>query len=55
MSPAPNWAVTDLEKQDVSDSGASPTDDGTTLADEPAEVPESEVLAHGKTCIALTG
>lgn len=55
MSSPPNWAVADLEKQDSSDSGASPTDGGTTLADEIAEVPESEAFAHGKTCIALTG
>jgi hypothetical protein len=52
MSSPPNWPVADLEKQDVSDSGAPPTDGGTTLADETAE---SEVFAHGKTCIALTG
>jgi hypothetical protein len=52
MSSPPNWPVADLEKQDVSDSGAPPTDGGTTLADETAE---SEVFTHGKTCIALTG
>jgi hypothetical protein len=55
MSSPPNWAAADLEKQDVSDSGAPPTDGGTTLADETAEALESEVFAHGKICIALTG
>ena len=55
MSSPPNWAAADLEKQAVSDSGAPPTDGGTTLADETAEALESEVFAHGKFCIALTG
>jgi hypothetical protein len=41
MSSPPNWAATDLEKQDVSDAGASPTDGGTTLA-------EGEIFAMGK-------
>ena len=41
---SPNWTVGDLEKQDGSDSGASPTDGGTTLADETAEIPEGEVF-----------
>jgi hypothetical protein len=41
---SPSWAVGDLEKQDGSDSGASPTDGGTTLADETAEVLEGEVF-----------
>ena len=55
MSSTPNWAVGDIEKQDGSDSGASPTDGGTTLADETAEVSGGEIFVHGKTCIALTG
>jgi hypothetical protein len=54
MSSPPNWAATDIERQDVSDAGASPTDGGTTLADENAEVAEGKIFAHGKTCIALT-
>ena len=50
MSSPPDWAATDLEKQDTSDAGASPTDGGTTLADETAEVAEGKIFAHGKTC-----
>jgi hypothetical protein len=54
MSSPPEWATTDLEKQDVSDAGASPTEGGTTLADETAEGSEGKIFAPGKTCIALT-
>ena len=54
MSSPPDWPATDLEKQDVSDAGASPTEGGTTLADETAEAAEGEIFARGKTCIALT-
>lgn len=42
MTSPPTWALADLEKQDVSEANASPTDGGTTLADENAEVPERE-------------
>ena len=42
MSSPPTWTLADLEKQDVVESGPSPTDGGTTLADENAEVLESE-------------
>src|SRR5436305_8236684 len=48
MSSPTDWAATDLEKQDVSDAGASPTDGGTTLADETAEVAGGKIFAHGE-------
>jgi hypothetical protein len=44
MSSPPSWAVGDLEKQDISDSGAPPTEGGTTLADETPAATESEVF-----------
>ena len=55
MSSPPGWAVGDLEKQDSSDSGASPTDGGTTLADETTEVPEGKVFAHEEAGITTDG
>jgi hypothetical protein len=42
MTSPPTWALADLEKQDISEGNASPTDGDTTVADENAEVPESE-------------
>jgi hypothetical protein len=48
MSSPPTWALADLEKQDVGESNVSPTDGATTLADENAEVPESELRAFGR-------
>lgn len=44
MTSSPTWALEDLEKQDVSESNASPTDGATTLADDNAGVPESEIF-----------
>ena len=54
MSSPPTWALADLEKQDVAESGPSPTDGGTTLADENAEVLESEVKAFWMAFALLT-
>ena len=54
MSSPPTWTLADLEKQDVIESGASPTDGCTTLADENAEVPEREDYRLRNTCTLLT-
>ena len=54
MSSSSTWALDDLEKQDVAESGPSPTEGGTTLADDNADLSASEDNGFPNTQPCLT-